>query len=109
MIRNSYGYKRWTFPGGGIEEGENAEQAAQREVLEEVGISLVDLKNRGTFVSTVEYKKDTITVFQADVTGKDFKIDPREILEAKWFPQDKLPVIGPVAKEILLFIDREKI
>lgn len=37
LIRNSYGRKRWTFPGGKIENNEEPKDAAFREVKEEVG------------------------------------------------------------------------
>ena len=41
MVRQSYkGETIWTFPGGGIEPDESPEEAAIREVKEEVGLDI---------------------------------------------------------------------
>lgn len=50
LIRDSY--QNWGFPKGHIEEGEVAEQAALREVMEETGIS--DLLMRGE-IDTIDW------------------------------------------------------
>jgi ADP-ribose pyrophosphatase YjhB (NUDIX family) len=50
---------RWTLPKGGLEDGENAESAASREIAEEAGV-------RGRLVSTlgvVERDEQTIAFF----------------------------------------------
>lgn len=40
MVRHREGERvYWTLPGGGVEDGESAERAAERELLEETGIS----------------------------------------------------------------------
>ena len=45
MVKHTYGKRTdWLFPGGGIKRGETEKGAAQREVLEEVGIVAFNLK-----------------------------------------------------------------
>jgi methionyl-tRNA synthetase len=40
-------YQHWQFPGGKVEQGENTEEAAKREVLEETNLVIKDLENIG--------------------------------------------------------------
>jgi len=101
MIRNTYGHQRWTLPGGGIHKGETPEQAARRETMEEVGVSVEDLKNIGEFTTNVEYKRDTVTIFAGKIGSDQFKIDGVEVLEAKWFLPDDLKHISPYAEIVL--------
>ena len=101
LIRNSYGHKLWTFPGGGIDKKETTEQAIKREVMEEVEIKVNNLKKIGEFTTTAEYKIDTVTVFVAKSVNDQFKIDEKEILEARWFFPDNLPNISEYAKKII--------
>jgi 8-oxo-dGTP pyrophosphatase MutT (NUDIX family) len=42
LIRNTYGSRAWTFPGGMIKRGETPEVSTQREVREEGGITGVE-------------------------------------------------------------------
>ncbi len=43
LIRNRFGSRRWTLPGGGIKRSESPKQAAIREVREELGLNLSTL------------------------------------------------------------------
>lgn len=103
LIRNAYSQsqKLWLFPGGGIRRGETAEEAAKREIKEEVGITVKDLKQIGQFESNKEYKKDTIVVFLARSESKDTKLDVNEIAEAKWFLPRQLPPISGYSEKII--------
>ena len=101
MIRNTYGHKLWTFPGGGIDLGETTEQAVKREVMEEVGVEVNDLLRIGEFTTKAEYKRDVVTVFVARSKNGQFKIDEKEILEAGWFSPDNLPTISEYAKKVI--------
>lgn len=102
FIRESYGSKRWTFPGGGIKKHETPADAVRREAYEEVHVQLLDLRPLGTFQNNYEYKNDTVHAYYA-TTNAD-KVIPRkgEILAFGWFPKDDLPTeISQVALDIL--------
>jgi ADP-ribose pyrophosphatase YjhB (NUDIX family) len=91
MIRNTYGRRHWTFPGGKVERGEHPREAALREVREEVGIVLDDVRPVGDYYTTKQYKRDTVYCFTATVRSRDHAIDPGEIAEAKWVRIGELP------------------
>jgi len=100
MIRNSYGWKSWTFPGGRIEKGEKPVEAARREVLEETGLNLSDLTYVGQIVSTQEGNIDHIDIFYGLAQNSETVFCEFEIEEGKWFPKDMLPEMGPVGEEV---------
>ncbi|MDD2807086.1 MAG: NUDIX domain-containing protein [Patescibacteria group bacterium] len=102
MIKNAYGKSIWTFPGGAVEKSELPEDAAAREVMEEVGIKVSGVKKIGQLLNTREYKKDTIYCYVAITTGKTVQTDPNEIRECKWFNKNKLPSeISSIAREAI--------
>jgi NAD+ diphosphatase len=74
---------------GFVEPGETLEEAVLREVKEEVGI---DLKNIKYFGSQPWPFPDSLMIgFTAQYAGGEIRIDGEEILEAGWFDADKLP------------------
>ena len=91
LIRNTYGDMKWTFPGGGIKRDESPELAVQREVKEEVGITLTELHELGEYTSTEGYKRDTVKCYFSEVHSPELKIDRNEIYEAGWFQYERLP------------------
>ncbi len=102
MIRNTYGNSKiWMFPGGGIKKGESPEKAFAREIKEETGLDIKDIKKIGTYASTIEYKRDNVEVFAGKSEESNLKIEPLEILEAEWFEPNNLPEISPNSKKIL--------
>jgi argininosuccinate lyase len=109
FIRNVYGKRRWTFPGGTINKNESPENAVRREVKEEVGLDIVDLKFLGDFLSEAEYKRDKIYCFSAKSSQTELKIRKSEILEANWFFLNEPPQpFGPVAQKIKELYDKNK-
>ena len=102
LIRNSYGDKSlYTLPGGSIKRNESVEQAAARELYEEVGLEFDDAFQLGEdYINTAEHKIDTVTTIGARVTS--YTLSPnREIAEAKWWNIDAIDEIEPVSKFVL--------
>lgn len=76
---------------GFVEAGESLEQCAGREVFEEVGIEIANLRY---FRSQFWPFPDSLMVaFFADYAGGIIKPDPVEIEDAKWFSRSELPAL----------------
>lgn len=101
LVRHSYGKRLWGFTGGNIKNGEKIADAVKREVKEELGIELANVKHIGEFIDTSQYVQDFVHCFLAKIENEDFKIDKLEILEAKWWPIDSLPVLSNVKEKVL--------
>jgi ADP-ribose pyrophosphatase YjhB (NUDIX family) len=99
MIRNSYGHKHWTFPGGGKKKDETPEAGAKREALEEVGILLESLISLGAYFSRRQHKRDTVYCFYSKVDNDFFQIDNKEIEETNWFTLEEIPKSHSAAVE----------
>lgn len=99
-VRHTYGLKKWTFPGGKIEKGEDPTNAALREISEELGVTLPTVRLLGRFESTSEGKRDNVFVFHAVVGTKEVTPDTFEIEEVGWFTKNSLPPLGPVARRM---------
>ena len=93
---------KWTEPGGHLEEGENPEEGAIREVREETGLSVArkDLKTLGTKeVVNHEGEKILVHAFRVGFEGKKAPTpenDPDdEVFGWNWIPMKgkKLPKI----------------
>ncbi len=79
-------YSGWGLPGGFIDHGESPENAVRRELKEETGIDLADLK---LFRVRIVGKHVEI-LFTAVAVGQP-KVMSREIIELGWFAVDNLP------------------
>lgn len=109
MIKNSYGgWKKWMFPGGGIDRDETPEQAVEREVFEEVGVKVLNVHRIGEYSSTKEFKRDTVIVFACDSECEEVRIDPQEIAEAKWFLLQSLPDISEYSTLIVSMLMKDR-
>jgi 8-oxo-dGTP pyrophosphatase MutT (NUDIX family) len=95
LVRHSY-RERWGTPGGLLKRGEDADAAARREVLEEVGLDVV-LEGDPAVVVTAEYQRVDL-VYRAwlrDPAVFDPTSRSPEIVDAQWFAPDALPELQP--------------
>ena len=95
---------------GFVEPGEALEDTVRREVKEEAGI---DVKNIRYFGSQPWPFPDSLMVgFTAEYAGGDIRIDENEILDARWFSVEDMPEIpGKISISRALidwFLDRQK-
>ena len=91
LVRHAYGNQAaWMLPGGAIDRGETAAQAAPRELMEETALVAHDLTLFGHYFTQAEGKQDNVALFTARVEGTP-QIDAKELVEARYFPLDALP------------------
>ncbi|QNE04705.1 NUDIX domain-containing protein [Croceicoccus marinus] len=91
MVRHSYRARaEWQLVTGGVDKGETHEQAAARELDEEVGLKARTLTQVLREPVEMHGASNDVVVFLARVEGA-FRIDNREIAEARFFAPDALP------------------
>jgi 8-oxo-dGTP diphosphatase len=86
------GAGKWTMPGGKLNFGETFEEGAAREVLEETGIKLKNVKVicvNQDIIETAHFI--TIGLFAEEFEGEPQVMEPDEITEWKWFDLKELP------------------
>lgn len=99
MQQRAYPHGKWGLPGGLMELGESTQDTARREVKEETGLCLGELKLFGVYsgpgyLCTAqngdEFEVVTIVYTTSDYEGEAVVMDD-ESLAFEWFDLDKLP------------------
>jgi len=99
--------KRFKLPfysvlAGFVEPGENLEECVQREIREEVGIMVKNIRYFGS--QPWPFPNSLMIAFVADYAGGDITIDGSELIDADWFSKDELPQIPPsisIARQLI--------
>ncbi|SFF63639.1 NAD+ diphosphatase [Duganella sp. CF458] len=96
-------YKRYTALAGFLEAGESVEEAVHREVFEEVGLRVHNLKYFGS--QSWPFPHSLMIAFTAEYLDGEIVTDPNEISDARWFgPEDEWPTLShtvSIASELL--------
>lgn len=91
LVRHSYGPGKWDLPGGFCKRGEPFEQAARREVAEELGVSGGRFVDLGELIRDFHGRHETLHGFRVELDRKAVAARSFEIREAAWFPRSLLP------------------
>jgi NAD+ diphosphatase len=83
----------WSALAGFVEAGETIEDCVVREVREEVGVEVADLRYFGS--QSWPFPHSLMVAFTAEYAGGDIRLDDEEIVEARWFAADALPQTPP--------------
>jgi NAD+ diphosphatase len=74
---------------GFVEPGETLEECVQREIKEEVGIDVTNIRYFGS--QNWPFPHSMMIGFTADHSGGEIVVDNREIVDAKWFTAEEVP------------------
>lgn len=92
--KGKHGTDTWSVPGGYLEYGEDFEECAAREVMEETGVKITNIKLYTT-VNNVFYdeNKHSITIFMFSdwVSGEPKVTEPDKFIDIAWFDFKDLP------------------
>lgn len=91
LLARSPGFKpgMYSIIAGFVEPGETIEQAVVREIREEVGISVKNIRYFGS--QPWPYPDSLMIGFTAEYMDGEIKVDGIEIEEAAWFAADEIP------------------
>jgi NAD+ diphosphatase len=87
---------------GYVEVGETLEECVEREVFEEVGLSVKNIKYFGS--QSWPFTNALMIAFTAEHASGEILIDQNEILDAAWFSPDKLPQLpgwGSISRRLV--------
>ncbi len=91
MKKRGFGYGRWNGFGGKVHAGESIEDAAGRELQEEVSITARVMIKRGVLEFEFQGNPDILEVHVFQVNGYDGEPTESEEMKPQWFSIDQIP------------------
>jgi NAD+ diphosphatase len=89
---------------GFVEPGESIEETIYREIREEVGVEVTNVRYFGS--QPWPFPNSLMIGFTADYAGGELRKDPEEIEDAGWYSIDDLPVLPPKVSIARAMIDQ---
>jgi NAD+ diphosphatase len=105
LLARNRGFFRPVFSNisGFVESGEKFEDCVEREVMEEVGIRVRNIRYFGS--QNWPFPHSLLAAFTAEYAGGELHPDGEEIVEAKWFARDgqlpPLPELGSISRAMI--------
>ncbi|MBR2459424.1 MAG: NAD(+) diphosphatase [Bacteroidaceae bacterium] len=85
--------KYYSCIAGFMEAGESAEQAVRREIMEETGISVRNIRYFGS--QSWPFPSQLMLGFTAEYESGEIHVQESELQRAAWFPRDNCPATPP--------------
>jgi NAD+ diphosphatase len=93
---------RYSVVAGFVEPGESLEDCVRREVCEEVGVDVDEIRYFGS--QPWPFPNSLMVGFTARYAGGDIRLEELEIADAQWFTADNLPQVPPkisIARQLI--------
>lgn len=84
---------RYGLVAGFVDFGECFEEAVLREVREETGVEVRDVRYVGS--QSWPFPSQVMAGFTAEYAGGEIRVEEKELEDARWFPVDDLPTLPP--------------
>lgn len=103
LARGLHPRQHYSCIAGFVEPGETLENSLRREVQEEVGVQVHNLKYFGS--QPWPFPNQLMLAFTAEWLTGEIRIDPNELTDAQWFSHDNLPILPPTISIARQMID----